>query len=244
MLAVVLASAVPFVGAAAVQVNELASRGRALAADPGGIKLAMKCETGCSPKAFCLPPICDGSQKCVTKPEGCDDGDWNSCNNAACPVERRSELCANAKGRVCKQRLGHQEANDRPGDAKVGSEPSENVEPEEPACISIDPLVDDDWCVKSCSTDPMGHPCDPEVCKCGAEVVTERARWKKEKQDKAAENCVGGEAESMGGEVDGMGGSSAVVARSAEGLGGGRGGSGSGRGIGRGRRRKRQICGG
>ena len=27
-----------------------------------------------------------------------------------------------AKGRVCKQRLGHQEANNQPGDAKVGGE--------------------------------------------------------------------------------------------------------------------------
>ena len=88
-----------------------------------------ECEMGCSAQKFCLRPPCYEGEKCEEEPVVCKD-EWcfqDKAEEEPCPAERRSELCADLKGKVCADRLGHE--------TKQARRPTGHANPIGPALI-------------------------------------------------------------------------------------------------------------
>lgn len=128
-----------------------------------------ECEKGCSAQLFCLPDACAAGEKCITEPSKCPDSSdaftaamcfQDKTENNPCPAERRAEMCADVKGKVCADRLGHQHRDvQAPLEWKAA-----HVKKGE--CVSIIEGTDDEWCRKACTTTDHGE-CPPDHCVCG-----------------------------------------------------------------------------
>ena len=115
-----------------------------------------ECETGCSAQKFCLGEPCyEEDKKCTEKPTVCpvskDEFTTAMCfqdktEDKPCPAERRAELCADLKGVVCADRMGHEHRNvETPLEYKAS-----HVKKGE--CVSILEGTEDEWCRKACTS--------------------------------------------------------------------------------------------
>ena len=115
-----------------------------------------ECESGCSAQNFCLSEPCyEGDKKCTETPVPCpvskDEFTSMMCfqdktEDKPCPAERRAELCADLKGTVCAERLGHEHRNvETPLEYKAS-----HVKKGE--CVSILEGTEDEWCRKTCTS--------------------------------------------------------------------------------------------
>ena len=127
-----------------------------------------ECESGCSAQNFCLSEPCyEGDKKCTETPVPCpvskDEFTSMMCfqdktEDKPCPAERRAELCADLKGTVCAERLGHEHRNvETPLEYKAS-----HVKKGE--CVSILEGTEDEWCRKTCTSANLECPKDHCVC--------------------------------------------------------------------------------
>ena len=114
-----------------------------------------QCEAGCTPQKFCLRDPCyEDDKSCVETPIPCPKGGdeftvamcfQDKTEDHPCPAERRAELCADLKGKVCADRLGSQHVDvQTPLEYKAS-----HVKKGE--CVSILEGTEDEWCRKACT---------------------------------------------------------------------------------------------
>jgi len=126
-----------------------------------------QCEAGCTPQKFCLRDPCyEDDKSCVETPIPCPKGGdeftvamcfQDKTEDHPCPAERRAELCADLKGKVCADRLGSQHVDvQTPLEYKAS-----HVKKGE--CVSILEGTEDEWCRKACTDANRVHRPPPQT---------------------------------------------------------------------------------
>ena len=134
----------------------------------------MQCEEGCSFQPFCMPDMF--ADDAGTEPVVCTDEAWESCKTMkeACPDLQRTSMCADAKGVLCKERIGV-EAYDREAQAaeraaldEAEREAAAKRKPTKAKkCMSMAAPKEEEWCTVTCDFDKVSCAA-AKACSCGS----------------------------------------------------------------------------
>ena len=134
----------------------------------------MQCEEGCSFQPFCMPDMF--SDDAGTEPVVCTDDAWESCKTMkeACPDLQRTSMCADAKGVLCKERIGV-ETYDREAqaleraaqDAKDREAAAKRKPTKAKKCMSMAAPKEEEWCTVTCDFDKPSCAA-AKACSCGS----------------------------------------------------------------------------
>jgi hypothetical protein len=134
----------------------------------------MQCEEGCSFQPFCLPDMF--AEDAATEPVVCTDETWESCKTMkeACPDMLRTEMCADAKGVICKERIGVEvfdreaQAAERAALDEAERKAAEHRKPTKAKkCMSMAAPNEEEWCTVTCDFDAASCA-DAKLCSCSS----------------------------------------------------------------------------
>ena len=136
----------------------------------------MQCEAGCRFRPFCLPGPCSEEEDCATEPVVCTDETWESCKTMkeVCPDMLRTEMCADAKGVICKERIGVEvfdreaQAAERAALDEAEREAAAKRKPTKAKkCMSMAAPKEEEWCTVTCDFDKASCAA-AKLCSCSS----------------------------------------------------------------------------